>query len=96
MAKFNFYIGAGMSAWLLAVMVIVAEIFVPFKDTLKNIFTHHWIGKGVIIAAAFVAFGFLFGKKSKVLNFSDDNFAWYSILGSLAVIFLFFVIEFLK
>lgn len=94
MKKFNFYLGASVSAWLLAVLVIVAELAEPFKALLKTTFGHHWTAKAVIITLAFLAFGYLLGERKRVGKFSDDSAAWYSMLGSLAVIFLFYVIEF--
>ena len=96
MAKFNFYLGAAASAWLLTILIVVAELYEPFKNLLKSTVSHHWIGKAVLITVAFLAFGFALRDKSSVGNFSDENLAWYSMLGSLIVIFLFFVIEFFK
>jgi len=96
MAKFNFYLGAAASAWLLTVLVVIAELVEPFKNFLKATFSHHWIGKAVMITFAFLVFGFLLRNKKSIGKFSDDKLAWYSMLGSLIVIFLFFVIEFLK
>lgn len=96
MTKFNFYLGAAASAWLLAILVIVAELYEPFKNLLKSTFSHHWIGKAVIITIAFLVFGFLLRNKGSIGNFSDDKLAWYSMLGSLIVIFLFFIMEFFK
>lgn len=91
--KFNFYWGILVSAWLLAILVIIAELSEPFKTFLKTVFIHHWIAKGIIVTLAFVIFGFLL-KKQKVGKFSDKDIAWYSVLGSLIVIFLFYVIKF--
>ena len=96
MTKFNFYLGAAASAWLLVILVIVAELMEPFKNLLKDIFSHHWIGKGVLITLIFLAFGFLLRNKKSIGNIKDDKLSWYSMLGSLIVIFLFFIIEFLK
>ena len=36
MAKFNFYLGASASSWLLAILVISAELIVPFKNLHKH------------------------------------------------------------
>lgn len=94
MTKFNFYLGAAASAWLLAVLVIVAELFLPFKDFLKNIFSHHWIGKAVIIFGAFFIFGFFMRNKNSIGKISDGKFAWYSTLLSLAIMLLFFIVHY--
>ncbi len=92
--KFNFYNGATISAWLLAILVIVAELVAPFKDALKNTFTHHWIGKTVIVLAAFLLFSYLFKDKKSMAGMADEKAAWYSTIGSLGVILLFYVYEF--
>lgn len=94
MTKFNFYFGAAASAWLLAILVIAAELIEPFKNFLKATFIHHWIGKGVIITIAFLLSGFLLRNKDSIGTFSDGKIAWYSMLGSLIAIFLFFIMEF--
>ena len=94
MARFNFYAGATASAWLLATLVIVAELIVPFKTLLKTIFSHHWIGKAVIITFTFIVFGFLFKEKTSIGKLKDESVSWFSVIGSLVVILLFYVIEF--
>jgi len=96
MAKFNFYLGAASSAWLLAILIVVAELISQFKTFLANVFTHHWIGKGIIITIAFLVFGFILMDKKSVGNIRDDKLGWYSTIASLIVIFLFFVIEFVN
>lgn len=96
MEKFNFYLGASVSAWLLAGMVIFAELSEPFKTLLKTTFVHHWIGKAVITALSFIVFGFLFARKKSLGNVSSENVAWYSVHASLGIIFLFYVIEFFR
>lgn len=94
MTRFNLYLGASVSAWLLVVLVIMAELAEPFKTFLKTAFIHHWIGKGVIMTLAFAASGFLLRQKSHIGRVRDDKMAWYSVIGSLAAIFLFYVAEF--
>lgn len=96
MTKFNFYLGTAASAWLLAILVIAAELYEPFKNLLKSTFSHHWIGKSAVITIAFLAFGFILRDKKYVDHVRDDKLAWYSVLGSLIAIFLFFAVEFLK
>ncbi len=93
--KFNFYNGAFAASVLLAVLVIGAELAKPFKSFLGSIFSHHWIGKAVLIAIAFVIFGFLY-KKDKVFGVKSEKISWYSTLGCLAVIFLFYIYHFLS
>ena len=95
MRGFNFYLGASASAWLLTIMVILSELFEPFKESLKETFSHHWIGKLVIITIAFFALGFLV-KEDSIKKISNDKFAWRSIIGSLIIIILFFIFEYFK
>lgn len=88
--RFNFSLGAAAGAWLLAIMVIAAELAAPFKALLQAAFGHHWIGKAVIVVLAFAAAGFLVKEKK-----SHEKLAWYSAVGGMAVIFLFYIVEFL-
>lgn len=94
MRKPNFFLGATASAWLLTIMVIVAELFGPFKDTLKSVFGHHWIGKGIIVLVVFFAASFVLSEKKSVGGLSDKSLAWNSTVASLAVTLLFFAAEF--
>ena len=94
MAKFNYYLGIAASSLLLWVMVIFGELYEPFKNMLKDIFTHHWIGKGVVITAAFLILGFLLRNRKSAGEYSDENIAWYSTLGSLIIILLFYIIHY--
>ncbi len=93
MKKWNFYIGAAVSSWLLTLMIIAGELFSPFKDILKNAFTHHWIGKIIITMIAFFAVAYFMRNKKSIAGYRDDKAAWYSVVGSLAVIFAFFALE---
>lgn len=86
--RFNLYLATTASAILLTILVITAELSKPFKNILTGIFTHHWIGKAVLITLAFIIFGFL-SKKIK------EDIAWYSVVGSLIIILIFYIIEYL-
>ncbi len=90
--KFNFYLGAAVSAWLLSVLVVATEISAPFKNLLKTLMFHHWVGKAVLVSLAFVAFGFILKDKKSLGSLSDENVAWYSALFNLAFIFLVFTV----
>ena len=94
MAKFNFYAGASASAILLALLVILSELAEPFKALLASVFGHHWIGKAVLVAIAFLLAGFLLKEKTSLGKISFKDLAWKSSLASLAVIFLFYILEF--
>lgn len=94
MRKFNFYLGASVSAWLLTFLIIAAELSEPLKTSLKTAFSHHWIGKIVFVILAFFVFGYLLRKRNSIGKFSDSSIAWYSMLGGIAVVLLFFIAEF--
>ena len=34
-------------------ITVAADLYLPIKDWLKNIFSHHWIGKGVLSLVIF-------------------------------------------
>ena len=40
--------GVAVVAVLLAVLTIGGELWAPLKNTLKDIFTHHWLGKSAL------------------------------------------------
>ena len=94
MAKFNFYLGESASSLLLVILVIITEVSGSFKNLLKLIFTHHWIGKAVIITLVFILVGFLY-RETKIFNIQDEKFAWNSTIISLVIILLFFIIHYL-
>jgi len=68
---------------------ILGELYKPFKDWLKEVFSHHWIGKGVIAIVIFYALGFLGYFRAKD---SEDNMIsmlrllfWVALVGALAI-----------
>ena len=96
MAKFSFYFGVTAGSWLLSILVVSAELYVPFKELLKAAFGHHWIAKAVLITAAFLLSGFVFRSRKAIGDIPDERIAWYSALGSLALIALFFIAEYFR
>ena len=92
--KFDFYAGALAAAVLLVLLVVGAELFSSLKEFLKGLFTHHWIGKVALSAAAFVVAGYFYRSKA-VFGVDIGKAAWYAVVGSFAVIFLFFVWHFM-
>lgn len=85
--KFNYTLGTTVSAWVLAALVVIAQLSPAFKSLLAAVFTHHWIAKAVLITVVFVVAGCI------DRNVSEKK-AWYSIVGSLVAIGLFFVVEY--
>lgn len=55
----SFAISAIVAIVFVVFATIFGELYKPFKDSLKDIFSHHWIGKGVIAIVIFYALGFL-------------------------------------
>ena len=92
MAKFNFYLGESASSLLLVILVIITEVSDSFNNLLKLIFTHHWIGKAVLMVLVFFIFGLIF--RRDIEKEADKKIAWYSVIVSLSIIFLFFVVLF--
>lgn len=83
--------------WLIAGMTILAEISPEFKSFLVQLATHHWIGKSVISAVAFVAFYALFARSRESHRVLGGTFL---VVGSVVLaglgIFAFFVWHFLN
>ena len=90
---FHFALGATVSAWLLALLVVGAELAPAFKEWLKAVFWHHWIGKVAVTLGAFIVVGMLFSRARirKIFSVDVDRAAWWSVLGSLAAILLFYI-----
>ena len=94
MKKFNFYNGAFAASTLLAILVITAELSKPFKEFLASIFSHHWIGKAILITIVFIIVGFTY-KKDELFGIGSKEVSWRSTLSSLIIIFLFYIIHYL-
>lgn len=94
MSNFNYFLGTAVSSWLLAILVIASELSAPFKTILKDVFTHHWVAKAVLVTLAFVLAGFLFRGTTTIGKYSVEKAAWQSSIGSLVVILLFYIVEF--
>lgn len=53
----SFIISAIIAIIFITVATVLAELYSPFKDWLKNTFYHHWMGKGIIAILLFYIFG---------------------------------------
>ncbi len=65
----SFSIGAIVAIFFVVTVTILAELYAPLKDFLKNMFYHHWIGKGVLAIAVFLSASFIsyfFIRKSNI------------------------------
>ena len=84
-----FAISAGLAIITIAVLTIVGELYKPLKNWLKEIFYHHWVGKGVISFVGFYIVGyvlslFVSGNKDKEAAILLGLF-WVSLLSALAI-----------
>lgn len=59
----GFIIGAIAAILLIVILTIIGELYAPLKDWLKDVFLHHWIGKGVLAVAIFVFLGLALPRK---------------------------------
>ena len=90
--KFNQYKAITFSSLLLTILVIASELSEVFKNTLKAIFSHHWVAKAIIISIVFFIVGFAYKNK---ISTSDEKNAWRAALASMIIIFLLFIILYL-
>ncbi len=94
--------GAIAAILITTLLTVVADLYVPLKDLLKQVFSHHWIGKGVIAIFIFLTIGFggwIFrretsGESADVARGLKTLF-WTTIF-SFFIIFGFFIWEFLR
>ena len=88
---FSVAVGAIAAVIFITAVTIGADLYLPLKGWLKNVFSHHWVGKGILSLAIFGVVCF-FGwflpiepseeKIRKILNLSN----WLLILGTLAIL----------
>ena len=86
MKNFNVNLAIKVSAVLLAVLVVVAEMVPAFKTALASLTGHHWSSKGVVITVVYILIGWL-GKK-KVSE--ETAFIWS--VGSMLAILGFYLV----
>jgi hypothetical protein len=81
----------------ITLITVIADLYSPTKNWLKNIFTHHWVGKGILASSLFIVLTFLFSltpfsvNENKLIKNLWLLFA-ISLLGTL-VIFSFYIYE---
>jgi len=79
-----------------SIVTVWSELYHPLKDWLKNMFTHHWVGKGILAACIYIVLG---GLLTLVKSESEEStrkllsaLFWVIILG-FAMIAGFYVYE---
>jgi hypothetical protein len=85
----SFIISAIVAIVFVTFATIFGELYKPFKNALKDIFSHHWIGKGVIAIVIFYLLGFLgyfYAKDSEDLVVTMLKIVfWIAVVGVVAI-----------
>src|SRR3989344_9524081 len=88
-------ISASIVIVFITAITIIADLNPALKDWLKNSFSHHWIGKGILSVVIFAVLTFLFS----ILPAKDSDAGlakklsglfWISVLGTLAIFGFYF------
>ena len=92
--------GAIVSIIFTAAITIGGELYLPLKDWLKNVFSHHWLGKSVLSIAVFIvsgAVGYPFLKNTDSERLANRLWLlfWVTILATGALVG-FYIYEYLK
>jgi hypothetical protein len=83
------------TVWLVVGMTLLSEVSAPFKSFLVMVGTHHWIGKSILAAIAFVLCYLLFRKSEESQSILKGAlFVVGSVVLGGLVIFGFFVLHF--
>lgn len=82
--------GALLAVALVVVLTIAGELMTSIKPWLKEVFTHHWIGKGMLAAGVF-ALGYFVRMAFPLKNESEAHrtmiaLSWITIVGTLALV----------
>lgn len=95
----NMLIGASVAVVFIAAATIGGELYMPIKDWLASIFSHHWIGKGVLAMLVFIVASGLSNRRETRITDIEDFIAmlfWISFLSALAIAGFFGYEVFLK
>lgn len=100
--KVTFAVFAAVTLTIIFITVITvyADLYPPLKDWLKNSFTHHWIGKGVLSFLLFVSSVILFS--TMPFRVTEEKLVkkiwlvfWTSLLGTIVIFSLYIYESFL-
>lgn len=96
----SFIISATLTAVFITAITVTGELEPLIKNWLKDIFLHHWIGKGILSAVLFLAtnaFCLIISKQpeEKTIIINLNRLFWIVCLG-FAVILSFYVYETFK
>ena len=96
---FSFVLGAIGAVIFITIITIAADLYLPLKGWLKNVFSHHWVGKSVLAGVIFFAISFLTlflpirAEEEKIIK-ALRLLIWITIFGVLAITG-FFIYEYL-
>lgn len=97
--KFVFSVASGAigAVIFITAITIAADLILPIKDWLKNVFSHHWVGKSIsslVLFALFFVISYFSPAKPDIEKLKKRLYAliWLSII-SPVLIFLFFIWE---
>lgn len=84
----SFAASAIIAIIFVAAATILGELYKPFKNWLKEVFYHHWMGKGIIMIVIFYLFGLIgfrnSGSEDKMIGMLRLLF-WVALIGVLAI-----------
>lgn len=93
----KYFLATIVTSLYIPLVTIVGELNAPFKNFFKNLFWHHWLGKGVVLIILYVICILIFSKTKETIK-EERWLVWtagMSIAGALSI-FVFFVVEYLK
>lgn len=93
----KYFLATIVASLYIPLVTIAGELNAPFKNFFKNIFWHHWLGKGIVLILLYIVCVLLFSKTKE----SGKEERWLSWTAGISVIsalsiFIFFVVEYLK
>lgn len=96
--------GAALAVAFVTGVTVTADLYLPLKNWLKLMFSHHWVGKGVLAGMVFTVAAIIFSfmpvplddMKAKILARGARNLVLVSLAGTLIIIAFFIYEAFLK
>lgn len=88
-------LGSVASSITVALLTIGGEEWAPLKDMLKNVFSHHWLGKSALALLTFVAAFVIFARTPADVK-SASTALWAAVgaaLASSAAMAIFFALH---
>ncbi|MEK7493924.1 MAG: hypothetical protein AAB630_02070 [Patescibacteria group bacterium] len=95
---------AAFSVTFITGITVTADLYLPLKNWLKLMFSHHWIGKGVLAGVVFTVIAIIFSfmptpideLKARTLSRSAWKLTIISCIGALVIVMFFIYEAFLK